>query len=74
MNEASEGGGKTPGSERRGDYEIRFEPNPRRVRVEYNGTWIADSTRVVVVHETRCPPMYYFPKAMGWTPPHLIGI
>lgn len=55
--------GATPaGSQRRGDYEIRFEPNPRRVRVEFNGTWVADSTRAVVAHETRCPPRYYFPK------------
>jgi class 3 adenylate cyclase/uncharacterized protein (DUF427 family) len=43
-------------------YEIRFEPNPRRVRIEFNGTWIADSRRVVILHETRLPPMYYFPR------------
>lgn len=43
------------------DYEIRFEPSPRRVRVEFNGTWIADSTRAVILHETRLPPAYYFP-------------
>jgi class 3 adenylate cyclase/uncharacterized protein (DUF427 family) len=43
-------------------YEIRFEPNPRRVRVEFNGTWVADSRRVVILHETRLPPMYYFPR------------
>lgn len=44
------------------DYELRVEPSPRRMRVEFNGTWVADSTRAVIVHETRCPPMYYFPK------------
>ena len=44
------------------DYEIRFEPNRRRVRVEFNGTWIADSERVLVLHETRLPPAYYFPR------------
>jgi len=44
------------------DYEIRFEPNPRRVRVEFNGTWIADSRRALVLHETRQPPSYYFPR------------
>ncbi|HEX6298310.1 MAG TPA: DUF427 domain-containing protein [Burkholderiales bacterium] len=43
-------------------YEIRFEPNPRRVRVEFNGTWVADSRRVLILHETRLPPMYYFPR------------
>src|SRR6266581_302296 len=43
-------------------YEIRFEKNPRRVRVEFNRTSVADSTRVLVLHETRLPPMYYFPR------------
>jgi adenylate cyclase len=44
------------------DYEIRFEPHPRRVRVEFNGAWIADSRRALVLHETRQPPAYYFPR------------
>ena len=44
------------------DFEIRFEPSPRRVRVELNGTWIADSRRAVILHETRRPPAYYFPR------------
>jgi adenylate cyclase len=45
------------------DYEIRFEPSPRRVRVEFNGAWVADSRRAVILHETRQPPAYYFPRA-----------
>jgi adenylate cyclase len=44
------------------DYEIRFEPGRRRMRVEFNGAWIADSSRVIVLHETRQPPSYYFPR------------
>ena len=44
------------------DYEIRFEPAPRRMRVEFNGVWVADSRRAVVLHETRQPPAYYFPR------------
>jgi adenylate cyclase len=44
------------------DYEIRFEPAPRRMRVEFNGAWIADSRRAIVLHETRQPPAYYFPR------------
>jgi adenylate cyclase len=44
-----------------GDYEIRFAPCDRRVRAEFNGACIADSTRALVVHETRLPPAYYFP-------------
>lgn len=44
------------------DYEIRFEPGQRRMRVEFNGEWIADSSRAIVLHETRQPPAYYFPR------------
>ena len=32
-----------------------------RVRVEFNGARIADSSRALVLHETRLPPAYYFP-------------
>jgi len=35
------------------DFEIRFEPSPRRVRVELNGTWVADSSRAVILHTRR---------------------
>ena len=35
------------------DYEIRFEPSRRRVRVEFNGAWVADSSRALILHETR---------------------
>jgi adenylate cyclase len=44
-----------------GDYQIRFEPSTQRVRAEFNGETIADSTRVLEVHETRLAPAYYFP-------------
>jgi len=47
----------------RGAYEIRFVPCERRVRVEFNGACVADSTRALVVHETRLPPAHYFPAA-----------
>ena len=43
------------------EYQIRFEPARKRVRVEFNGTRIADSARALVVHETRLAPAYYFP-------------
>jgi class 3 adenylate cyclase/uncharacterized protein (DUF427 family) len=44
------------------DYEIRFEAAPRRMRVEFNGVWIADSHRAVILRETRQPAAYYFPR------------
>ena len=44
-----------------GDHWIRFEPSKKRVRVEFNGARIADSSRALVLHETRLPPAHYFP-------------
>jgi adenylate cyclase len=44
------------------DYELRFEPSPQRVRVELDGTRLADSTRALLLHESRLPPVYYMPR------------
>jgi class 3 adenylate cyclase/uncharacterized protein (DUF427 family) len=46
-----------------GEYQIRFEQSRKRVRVEFNGTRVADSARALIVHETRLPPAYYFPAS-----------
>jgi uncharacterized protein (DUF427 family) len=43
------------------DYKIRFEPSPRRVRVVFNGAVVADSSRAMLMHETKHLPVYYFP-------------
>jgi adenylate cyclase len=42
-------------------YQLSYEPCERRVRVEFEGTWLADSGRALVLRETRLPPAYYFP-------------
>ena len=52
----------TEASPRERGYELRYEPSPKRVRVEFNGVFVADSTRAIVLHETRSPPTYYFPR------------
>ena len=38
-----------------------MEPTPKRVRVVFNGETIADSKRVLIMHETKRVPVYYFP-------------
>lgn len=43
------------------DYVISVEPCAERVRVEYKGTWVADSTQAMILHETRMMDSYYFP-------------
>ena len=39
------------------------EPLRRRMRVQYNGSWIADSDDVVLLHEPGRYPVAYFPLA-----------
>ena len=46
----------------RPDYDVHFEPCPKRVRVMFGGTTVADSTRVQRLHETKHLPVYYFPR------------
>jgi len=43
------------------EYELRVEPHPKRLRVRFRGAWIADTTRAIVLHETRHAPRFYFP-------------
>lgn len=40
----------------------RFEKAEGRVRVEVDGVAMADSTRVIALHEGTLPVRYYFPK------------
>ncbi|HWL18166.1 MAG TPA: DUF427 domain-containing protein [Bradyrhizobium sp.] len=41
--------------------EIIFEPTGRRIRIEFNGTIIADSSRAMLLLETGHLPVYYLP-------------
>jgi len=43
-------------------YRIHVEPGRKRVRVVFAGETIADSTDALVLHETRLPQVYYFPR------------
>ena len=45
------------------DYEIKFEASAKRMRVVFNGETIADSTKTLVVRETRLPEVRYIPRA-----------
>jgi uncharacterized protein (DUF427 family) len=54
--------GRESGFKTNPDYKITFEPSPRRVRVKFNGEWIADSTSAHLLFETRHLPVYYFPR------------
>jgi uncharacterized protein (DUF427 family) len=40
---------------------FRFEPSPRRVRAVFANVTIADSRRVMLLHESKHLPSYYFP-------------
>jgi uncharacterized protein (DUF427 family) len=41
--------------------DIRLEPTAKRVRAFSGGVAVADSTRVMILHETSRLPVYYFP-------------
>ena len=43
-------------------YRLTLEPCGRRIRGEFGGERIVDSDRVLVMHETRLAPVYYFPR------------
>ena len=43
-------------------YRFDIEPSPKHIRIDFNGVTIADSSRAVVMRETRLAPVYYIPK------------
>jgi uncharacterized protein (DUF427 family) len=45
----------------RPDYKIQFEPTARRIRVAFNGEIVADSTRAMLMLESKHLPVYYLP-------------
>lgn len=55
--------GKSPGFAKAPDYTVRLELSPRRVRVAFGGETIVDTTRAVLMYETRHYAVYYFPMA-----------
>jgi uncharacterized protein (DUF427 family) len=42
---------------------LQADLNPRRVRVEFGGITIADSKKVITLHERGQLPVYYFPES-----------
>jgi uncharacterized protein (DUF427 family) len=45
-----------------GDCAIKIEPNPKRVRVLFNGRVVADTTRALTLRETGLPAVQYIPR------------
>ena len=43
-------------------YHLTLDPSDKRLCVSFGGEIIADSDRVLVMHETRLAPVYYFPQ------------
>jgi uncharacterized protein (DUF427 family) len=50
---------KVPGP----DHPIAIEPNPKRVRVIFNGRVVADTVRALTLREASLPPVQYIPRA-----------
>ena len=51
----------TPATDELPEHYARMEPTPQRIRVVFNGVAIADSRNVLIMHESRHQPTYYFP-------------
>jgi uncharacterized protein (DUF427 family) len=49
-------------SQARSQYGFTITPSSKRVTVVFNGETIVDSTRGMVLMETRLSPVYYFPR------------
>jgi uncharacterized protein (DUF427 family) len=45
------------------DHPITIEPNPKRVRVVFNGRVVADSARALTLREASLRPVQYIPRA-----------
>ena len=43
-------------------HSVRLEPVPRRVRVDFAGTTVADTDRALYMFETGHLPVYYLPR------------
>ena len=44
------------------DYRVDLEPGPERIRVRIGGELLADSSRALVVRETKHDPVVYLPR------------
>ena len=44
------------------EHRITIEPNPKRVRVVFNGRVVADTTRALTLREATLPPVQYIPR------------
>jgi uncharacterized protein (DUF427 family) len=44
------------------DHPITIEPNPRRVRVTFNGRVVADTTQALTLREASLQPVQYIPR------------
>ena len=48
--------------DRQKDHPIAIEPNPKRVRVFFNGRLVANSTRALTLKEATLPAVQYIPR------------
>ena len=49
------------GSSEQTEHRAFMEPTPKRIRVVFGGEVVADSRNVLIMHETKHLPAYYFP-------------
>ena len=62
MEAATTGDNHAPGFAKHPGHKVEFEVSPKRIRATFDGRTIVDSTRALVVRESRHVPVYYFPR------------
>jgi uncharacterized protein (DUF427 family) len=45
------------------DHPITIAPNPKRVRILFNGRVVADTARALTLREAKLAPVHYIPRA-----------
>ncbi len=53
---------ETPPAQGRDGYRLSVDAEPRRIRAVFQNETIADSSKVLVMHETRLASVFYFPR------------
>ena len=62
MTTGSAAGKEHAGQSAHEGYRIVIEPAPEPIRAILRGETVVDSARAIVMHETRLPPVFYFPR------------
>lgn len=62
VDELRVGGGEASSPSSHDGFRVTVGPSPQRIKAVFNGETVVDSTRTLVMNETRLPHVFYFPR------------